>query len=76
MLFPSDAFEAVDELFQHTVDWKIMHNSSPMLPFQSYQTLILDEITSTGLKVGFRPDASRMQLTSCCSTTFMSLILL
>ena len=75
MLFPPDSFEAVDELFQHTLEWKIMHNFSPTLPFQSNQTLILDKKPSTCLKVRLPPDASRMQWTSCCSTPFMSLIL-
>ena len=55
-------WEAVDKLFQRTLEWKIMHNFSLMLPFQSYQTLILDEKPSTCLDVRLPPDAYRMQL--------------
>ena len=60
--------EAVDKLFQHTPKWKITHSLCFKLVFNSTQTLFGDEITSLWLKVRLPPDASRKQLTSCCST--------
>ena len=60
--------EAVDELFQHTLVCKIVHNPSFKLTFESYQTLILDEIASICLKLRLPPDAFKKQLTICCST--------
>ena len=60
--------EAVDELFQHTPKWKNTHSLCFKLVFNSTQALFWDEITSLWLNVRLPPDASRKQLTSCCST--------
>ena len=68
MIFPADAAEAVDQLFQRTPHCKITHSLSLKLPFNSTQALFWDEITSLCLKVSHPPDAFRKQLTSCCST--------
>ena len=63
--------EAVDQLLQHTLECKIIHNISSKLTFKSYQTLILDEIASICLKLRLPPDAFKKQLTSFCSTPGM-----
>ena len=63
--------EAVDKLFQHTLECKIKHILSSKLPFKSHQTHILDDIASICLKVRLPLDASKKQLTNCCSTPGM-----
>ena len=60
--------EAVDKLFQHTPKWKNTHSLCFKLVFNSTQALFWVEIKSLWLKVRLPPDASRKQLTSCCST--------
>ena len=60
--------EAVDKLFQRTLRCKIVHSITFKLPSKSYQKNDLHEITSLCIKVGLPPDASRKQLTTCCST--------
>ena len=60
--------EAVDKLFQQSLKCKIIDNLSLKLPFKSYHSLILDEITYISLKAEYPLIASRKQLTSCSST--------
>ena len=60
--------EAVDGLFQHTLEFKILCHPLFILFFKSLHIVVLDEITCWYLKTRFPSSASRKQLTSCSST--------